>query len=374
MPASFPGGRKPLVIRGINQRKPNGRGEFFTRFADSPVFFDYVTVFIDEPLYLGPRQWVNWAGWQVSPTPEDVIPVEDYPPLPIVELAPTVRDRHDFTGWALEPLADDNEVSFNATWLLPNPSGLYREPHQGQQLAPLADDNYESFSRVWEALAPPGLYREPHQGLQFMGERPDFFEQEQETITRRHDSLPQLNRVRLLAAHDFGGQQFGPLADDNYEASARLHDALPPVGKGDPYDYTGVAAAPLSADNYESFARTCVEVPPGRNPTRSPWDGFQLGRAGQEQDFIIPFEGQVPGGHNPLRAPWEGAQASPLSDDLPPETPAIAPVYVDFAFPRFRRDSPPLYAGFFTSPLSDDFVPTPGTGTVWRPTFMPRRR
>lgn len=278
------------------------------------------------------------------------------------------RENNREYGFVQTPLAPDNYEAFSRKWDFPNPSGRYREPHQGQQTAPLADDNYESFSRVWEALAPPGLYREPHQGEQFSGERPDFFEQDQETLPRRAFEVPQ--GIDRHATLDW---QSAPLADDHYEAFKHEEFDLPPRGRIDPHSYEGAQSAPLADDHFEAFTRTWTDVPAGANPTRDPWLGQQT-IASFEQDFQAPVIVDVPFGLNPLRLPWEGAQMAPLAPDFTPDTPAIQPAYPDFHFSQFAHEPHFIFDGFLTSPLPDDVTPPSGLGTVWRPTVRPRRR
>lgn len=278
---------------------------------------------------------------------------------------------YSFDGWVAAPLALDNYESFSRVWETVPPIGLYREPHQGVQRFPLADDNEESFSRVWEALSPPGLYREPHQGEQSPGERPDFFEQDQQTLNRSWQAVPD----GLERTPRFEGFQVQPLADDHYESFSREVFALPPTSRIDPHSYDGIQSPPLSADNYESFTRTWTEAPAGANPQRNPWEGFSaLANSDEVQDFQAPVITDVPTGRNPLLMPWEGAQMAPLAPDFTPDTPAIQPAYPDFHFSQFAHEPHFIFDGFMFSPLPDDVTPPAAGNSIWRPTVRPRRR
>lgn len=276
---------------------------------------------------------------------------------------------YSFDGWQAAPLPDDNEVSATRAWDLPNPFGVYREPHQGVQVAPLPDDNEVSVSRVWELLPPTGVYREPHQGEQFMGERPDFVEPDQETINRSWLIVPDgVNRTMR-----YEGFQAAPLPDDNEISVTHEAHALPPLGRIDPYNYDGAQLAPLPDDNEVSVSRTWTEVPAGRNPHQLPWDG-QQSVAGFEQDFQAPVLTDVPLGRNPFMLPWDGFQAAPLPDDAQVDTPIAPGVFPTFHFPRYRREPHFIYEGFTFSPTPEDAAPPAVQPGVYRPTIRPRRR
>lgn len=162
----------------------------------------------------------QYMGWQVSPTPVDVIPQDDLYTRQWTDLTEG-RNKHQYWIWEQRPLAADNSL---AAKLSETEVPLSRDKHSytGWQQQPLADDNDLSTARTW-------------------GE-----------VTAGKDK------------HIYVGWQTQPLAAPNEEAAARFHDLVPELGKWPlRFTYEGWWQQPLAADIPQETISQLFEVPKG---------------------------------------------------------------------------------------------------------------
>lgn len=271
---------------------------------------------ISVPLY---RRTLFEDGWQVTPTPADVIPQDDLYTRQWTDLT-AGRDRNQYLLWAQQPLAADNLLSSTSSWT-DLTAGRDKHQYGGFQTGPLAADN-ELAASLLHTTVPAGLdrhtdtswYQLPlatsndlaaallHTGLPELGLRPLRFSYEgwsqvplagdnelssfhvlfdvplsrdkhnyqghkQEPLSENFVEpqplfMPVVDWTAGRDDNTYVGFQAGPLSDPN-EMAVRLTQTENP--EPDPateqFDYSGLTLAPLAADNSVSFSAGWTDMP-----------------------------------------------------------------------------------------------------------------